>query len=120
MRLPSLLVVAAMMLCPTITVPKKPAQPQVQSRSGCSSASSAVHNGASDGSTVRIHSGGGGLSSTPSARGETESVRARARPARLIERDDPPGRACRKRHIPRSVVSTENAGASDRLGLDLL
>ena len=54
MRLPSLLVVAAMMLCPTTTPPRKPAQPQYQSRSGCSSASSAFHTGASDGSAVRI------------------------------------------------------------------
>src|SRR5215469_1987052 len=91
MRLPSLLVVAAMMVSPTTTVPKKAAQPQYQNRFGRSSASSAFHRGASDGSAVRIESGEGGFSCPPGMVGGAERVRTRTSPARLMERDDQPG-----------------------------
>src|SRR5262249_43883936 len=115
MRLPSLLVVAAMRVDPTTTVPKKLAPPQYHNRFGCSSASRASHRGASDGSAVRIESGEGGLSCPTEVDGGTESVRTRARPARLMERDDQPGRAGRERralHPPRRLSSEAQTGSA--------
>src|SRR5262249_2879462 len=106
----------------TTTAPRKLAQPQYQIRFGCSSASSAFHRGASDGSVIRMESRGSWLSAFPDAAGEAETVRTSARPARLMSRmifrSQLQGNGCGTNPGgPRASLDRERADVSDRLGL---